>query len=532
MPAVDSGGAPAAEHRLVAVIDVGSSAIRMEIAEINQAGPVRSLEALQHPVNLGKDTFADGRIETETIEACVEILKGYRRVLLDYGINRNEQIRAVATSSVREAANRDTFLNRILIAAHINVELIDEAEVNRLTYIAVRDSLEKLGALDDRDTLVAEVGSGSTEVLLVQGGHVTLSRTYRLGSLRMRETLETHKTPTNRIGSILSRHIQRTIDQILRTIPPEPVQRMIAIGGDARFAVEELAPTIEDQRLIPVPVTQFSKFAKKVVSRSLDELVRQFRLTYQEAESVGPALLTYARMAESFNVEQLLISRITLRDGLLLEMATHGTWTDHFKDQVVHSSKMLGRKYGYEEKHALHVAELCGLLFKELQAEHELEPRYELLLRVAATLHEIGLYVANQSHHKHSLYLIMHSDLFGLSRRDTLLVALIARYHRRAMPKPTHLEYATLSQGERLVVSKLAALLRVADALDQNHMQQVRETTFQRERGRLVIQVRGVEDLTLERLALRQKGEMFEDIYGMKVELRRDAAARRARHGG
>lgn len=524
--AVETAKAPPEQVRPVAVIDVGSSAIRMEIAEIDGEGNVRSLEALQHPVNLGKDTFTSGRIEADTLAECVEILKGFRRVLLDYGINERDQIRAVATSSVREASNRDTFLNRIFIAAHIQVEAIDEAEVNRLTYIAVRDSLEKFGALDDKDTLVVEVGSGSMEVLLVQGGHVTLSRTYRLGSLRMRETLETHTTPTSRIGSILTRHIQRTIGQIQRTIPAEPVRRMIAIGGDARFAVEQLAGKEGDDRLIEVAVPQFSKFAKKVVTRSVDELVRQYRMTFQAAETVGPALLTYARLAESFEVEQLMISRITLRDGLLLEMATRGMWTDHFKEQVVHSAKMLGRKYVYEERHALHVAGLAALLFKELQEEHELGPRYELLLQVAAMLHEVGLYVGNQSHHKHTLYLIMNSDLFGLGARDTLLVALIARYHRRAAPKPSHVEYASLSQNERLIVSKLAAILRVADALDQNHMQQIGDVAFRRERGCLVVLVRGVQDLSLERLALRQKGELFKDIYGMTVELRRDSGGR------
>lgn len=513
------------------MIDVGSSAIRMEIAEIDTEGHVRSLEELQHPVNLGKDTFNAGRIETETIEECVDILRGFRRVLLDYGIDKEEDIRAVATSSVREASNRETFLNRILIAAHIKVEAIDESEVNRLTYIAVRENLAKLETLDQGDTVVVEVGGGSTELLLIQEGHVTLSHTYRLGSLRMRETLETARTPAARVATILSKHIQRTIDQIHRAIPPDPVQRMIAIGGDVRFAVQELAGESDPaDRLIPIPVKTFLKFANKIAGLTVDELVKTYRLTFQEAETLGPALLTYARLASSFNVEQLLISQITLRDGLLLEMATRGMWTDHFKSQVMHSAMMLGRKYAYEEKHALHVAHLCALLFKELQSEHELEPRYELILRVAALLHEIGLYVGNQSHHKHSLYLIMNSDLFGFSRKDTLLAALIARYHRRAWPKATHPEYMSLSQSDRLVVSKLAAILRVADALEQNHMQQVRDVKCTRERSRLVLTVRGVQDLTLERLAIRQKGELFEAIYGMTVELRRDTLHRGATH--
>ena len=531
MPTSSSTSDTPTTWRPVAVIDVGSSAIRMEIAEIDQAGSVRSLESLQHPVSLGKDTFTSGRIEGETIEECVGVLRGFRRVMLDYGIDDEDQIRAVATSSVREASNREAFLNRIEIASHIRVEALDEAEVNRLTYIAVRDSLSKLGGIDEQDTLVVEVGGGSSEILLVQDGHVTQSRTYRLGALRLRETLEAQRAPPKRMATMLTRYIQRAVDQILRMIPPDPVQRMIALGGDVRFAVNELVPDHRDERLIPVSVSRFAKFARRTVNQSVDDLVRTHRMTFQEAETAGPALLAYARLAEAFNVEQLLISNITLRDGLLLEMATRGAWTDHFKAQVVHSSRMLGHKFFYEEAHALHVSELCGALFKELQAEHELEPRYELLLRVAALLHEIGLYVDNQSHHKHSLYLIMNSDLFGLSRKDRMLVALTARYHRRAMPKPTHTEYAALPQQQRLTVSKLAAILRVADALDQNHMQQVKDIRFKREPQRLVLLINNVEDLSLERLSLQEKGKMFKEIYGMTVELRRDTMRRGVQDG-
>lgn len=513
-------------RRPVAVIDIGSSAIRMEIAEIDAVGGVHSLETLQHPLSLGKDTFASGRIDVATVEECVSILRGFRRVLRDYGIERDDQIRAVATSSVREAANRDAFLNRIYIASHTRVEVVDEMEVNRLAYMAVRDSLTKQAVQEQGDTLVVEVGGGSSEVLLVQGGHVTLSRTYRLGSLRMRETLETYKTPPQRIGAILTRHIQRTIAQIQRSIPKDPVQTMIAIGGDARFAAHELAPEKDAEQLVEISLLRFSRFAKKMVSLSIDELVRVYRMTYQEAETVGPALLAYARLAESFGIHRLLIARSTLRDGLLLEMAAGGTGSEPFRDQVLHSAMMLGRKYGYEERHAVHVAEIARRLFTLLQSDHELEPRHELMLRCAALLHEIGLYVGNQSHHKHSMYLIQNSDLFGLSRTDKELVALVARYHRRATPQQSHVEYMALARDQRLEVSKLAAILRVADALDQNHMQQVRKFTVQREPGRLVLLVRGLEDLTLERVALRQKGPMFEEVYGMKVELRRNASRR------
>ncbi len=513
--------------RPVAVIDIGASAMRLEIAEVDEQRQVRSLEALQRPVNLGKDTFAAGGIEPATIEACAEIGRGFRRVLRDYGIDTADRLRAVATTSVREASNRETFLNRMYVAAGIEVEPIEEAEVNRLTYIAVRANLEKQpGGLAACDTLIVEVGGGNTELLLVQEGHVTLSRTYRLGALRMREMLEAQQTAPKRLMDILTRHIRRVTEQIKSVIPPEPVQRLIVLGGDARFAADVLAPERQAERLVPVTANQLARFARQVAGERVEELVHSYHLPFQDAETAGPALLAYAHLARAFAVNEVLISRITLRDGLLLEMANRGRWTDHFREQVMYSARQLGRKYAYDEPHALHVAELCGRLFAEMAPEHELPPRYESLLWVAALLHDIGGYVGTQSHHKHSRYLIANSDLFGLSRKDTEFVALIARYHRRAVPKPAHLDYMALSRADRLIIVKLAALLRVADALDQNHMQQVRDFHFSRERNMLVWHIAGVEDLTLERVAVQNKGRLFIDTYGIAIDLRRASPRR------
>jgi exopolyphosphatase/guanosine-5'-triphosphate,3'-diphosphate pyrophosphatase len=159
-------------------------------------------------------------------------------------------------------------------------------------------------------------------------------------------------------------------------------------------------------------------------------------------------------------------------------------------------------------------------LFRALQSEFHLDPRHELILRVAALLHEIGGFISNRSHHKHSLYLIQNSRLFGLSREDVELVALIARYHRRALPSLNHPEFAALDRDKRITVSKKAAILRIADALDRNHLQQITSPKIALTKDELVITVDGAEDLTLERLALKEKGPLFEDVYGLKVVLR------------
>jgi len=518
-PLVEPQTAPGS--RPVAVIDIGASAIRMRIAEVVSTGTVRNLESLQQAVHLGKDTFSTGHIQPATIEECIKVLLGFRAVMAEYGVTRDDQIRAVATSAVREADNRYAFVDRLYMATQITVEVIEGAEENRLTYIAVQDVLRQEEFLKSTDAIIVDVGGGSTELVLTQKGSVTFANSYRLGSLRMRESLETFRAPADRVRSILDQHIHRLVDQLYRNVPVDEVPYLVAISGDAQFAASLLSPEWADARITAVDVKTFSSLAERLVPLPVDELVRKYRIPYQEAETVGPTLLAYLHLARAFHVKQVLVPKSSLREGLLKELALGGSWTEEFSEQAVQSALALGEKYSFDEKHSKQVAELSVRLFHELQPEHRLEKRFELLLKIAALLHEIGMFIGDRSHHKHSMYIIMNSELFGLTKRDITLIALVARYHRRSTPRPYHEEYTSLDRDSRIAVAKMAAILRVADALDRDHMQQVGTMTFTREPGQFVITIQnGAADLTLARLALREKGNLFEEIFGMKAIVR------------
>ena len=515
---------PAKNARLAAVIDIGAIAIRMEIAEIGENGELRTLEQLRQGCHLGKDTFTKNRIQQSTIRECVEILQGFQRVMEEYGVTQPEQIRAVATSSVREAENRDAFLDRVYIGTRINVRAIDEAEESRLTYMAAQDVVESEPGLKDGNVLVVDVGGGSTEILLVQKGQVTFSDSYRLGSLRMREMLESQRAPSERVRTILGQHIQRMVEQISRNVPVSDLTAMVAMSGDTRFVAAHLHPNWATERAARIDYKTFMGFVDKVLPLSAERIASKYHLSFQEAETVGPALLVYVHLARAFKTECIVIPKSSLRDGLLKEMTLAGFWTGPFARQVIHGALALGEKYRVDEKHGRQVANLCVKLFRELQPAHQLDKRHELLIEVAALLHEVGGFISSRSHHKHSMYLILNSDLFGLTHSDMTLIALVARYHRRALPSPTHPEYTSLDRDSRIAVSKMAAILRVADAMDRNHMQQIHDFSFARESGQFVITVRNVEDLTIERMALKEKGAMFEELYGMPVVLREERA--------
>lgn len=511
---------PARAVRPVAVIDIGTSSIRMAIAEIHDAGAVKTLETLQQAVSLGKDTFTEGQIRKATIEECVRVLKSYRRVLTEYQITRADQIRVVATSAVREASNRLAFIDRIFIGTGLQVEPLDESEVSRVSYLGIQPFLASEPALQVARTLVVEVGGGSTELLLMRNGNVLYSHTYRLGSLRLRETLEAYQAPAVKVRDIMETQIERTVKQIRQHIDGDGSIEMIALGGDMRFAAAQLLPDWRPDSLARIPVVLLEELTNRILTMSEDRIVRKYHLSYPDADTVGPALLTYVHLAHAFDLVNVLVTNTNLRDGLLKEMALNSAWSDELNNQIIRSALELGRRYHFDESHARHVAELSRKLFQSLREEHQLEQRQEIILYLAALLHEIGLYVSYQSHHKHSMYLIRNSELFGLGRKDVLLVALVARYYRRASPQPDHEGYSTLGRDDRVAVAKMAALLRVAVALDESRSQRLTEFRCKREEGRLVISIPDVDDLSLEQLALRQNGAIFEEVFGVPVLLR------------
>lgn len=505
----------------VAVIDIGTTAIRMALAEIGDGETVRPLGTLSQSVDLGKDTFTRGALEKSTIEDCVRVLLSYKRILDEHGIERSEQLRCVATSAVREAQNRLAFVDRIYSATGISVAPIDEAEVSRLTYLSVQPLVKSNPELSARNIAVAEVGGGSTELLLVRDTDVLFSHSYRLGSLRLREQLETFRAPHSSARKIMELQIQRLMEQMLQQIPAELVQELLSLGGDLRFAAKHLVPDWTPEQVVRIPLAGLERLTDEVLSMNEDRLVKKYRLSAPDAATIGPALLSYVHLCKAFELPQVMVSNVNLRDGLLSEMAARGVWSQDFVNQVVRSAIDLGRKFVFDEQHARHVAKLCRIIFQNLRELHHLDPRYEVLLSSAALLHEIGMYVSTGSYHKHTMYLINNSEIFGLSRQDVMLVALTARYHRRSSPKPTHPVYTTLDRDKRIAVAKMAAMLRVADALDAAHNQRLQELQFSREGGRLVISIPQVDDLALEQLALKQSGTLFEETFGLPVTLRK-----------
>ena len=504
--------------RIVAAIDIGTNSVRMVVAQVLPDGRIDILERMRRAVRLGQDTFLRGRLSQRTMQAAIAILRDYRRVLDSYHVS---QVRAVATSAVRETTNSDAFLDRILMVTNLEVEVIEPIEEGRLMVNAVLHAIGDAADVRRGSALIVEVGGGSSLLTFLRNGRIEASGSHALGSIRLQEILATGEEPPDRAADLLRHHIASSTAPIKSALPLHEVEHFIAVGGDARFVATQIGRRSPSADLRSVSVKAFDRFVEKIAEHTPAELARMHGLPFADAETLVPALLTYQMLAHATRTETILVSDVSMRDGLLLDI-THTLRAEEaetLRNSVIQSAKGIGEKYHYDAEHGRHVADLAISIFDSMRPEHHLSDRERLLLQVASLLHEVGMYVASSSHHKHSAYLISNSEVFGLRRSELMLVALIARYHRRSPPKRTHMEYMSLPRDSRMTVSKLAAILRVADALDRGHAQQVRDIRIEKDANELIIYVPGASDLALERRALATKSDLFEDVYGLGVRL-------------
>jgi exopolyphosphatase/guanosine-5'-triphosphate,3'-diphosphate pyrophosphatase len=493
------------------VLDMGASAIRLVVAEVAADGAIRVLEEASRSVLLGRDTFASGAIKSRTADAALMALDGFRRVIDGYG---SCEIRAVATSAVREARNHDAFLDRVQGRTGIAFDIINEAEESRLAFLAVQHRVPA-GALDHEWTLLAEVGGGSTSLTLLQQGKPNSSGVYALGAIRLRQQLELWKHAHDVQLVLLKRQIANVVNEIRLEIPLQTVTQVIAMGGDVRFASAQL----DDEGVLSRGA--FLAFCEQIERLDEDRLVEAFRLRAGEADTLVPALLVYRTLLVETAAQQLLVSDASLRTGLLLDVAAGGRLSAaDFEVQVLASAEAVGHRYRFDAPHGRHVAHLAARLFDDFRDEHRLGERERLLLRVAALLHDVGIYVSLRAHHKHSQYLLAASQIFGLSDDETAVVSNVARYHRRGAPQRTHLPYIALDRNDRVVVNKLAALLRVANALDAEHLQKVRDVRRVRHEDVWLLEYDAIGDATMEQMAATARADMLCDMFGRQVVIR------------
>ena len=497
----------------IAAIDVGSNAMRMVVGRIVYEGKVEAVENLRLPVRLGQDAFTTGIISEETSRQTLDAFVRFRRIADNHKV---EKIRAIATSAMREADNSDLLIDRIARSTGIQIETINGEEEARLIHLAVSQAINL-----NKHVLLVDIGGGSVEVTLSQNGKILSTESYNMGTVRLLNTLGGEKNAALPFHKLVRQYAEAARRRIDRELGSKKINICVGTGGN----IEEMGRLREklfkgdNDRMITLE--ELDKLVETLSRMRVEERIRKFKLKPDRADVILPASIVLQMIAHAAKIKEVIIPSVGLKDGVLWDMGYRLQENMHIspREQVWTSALWLGKKYQFDQDHAKEVARLAGRLFDQSRDLHDLGDEDKLLLELAALLHDIGHFISPIDHNKHGYYILKANPLIGLVESRQELVANIIYYHRKSMPGWQDEGFRNLTANDRIMVTKLSALVRLADALDVSHTGSVKDVQFESKKDGWRLSLQGKGDLMLERWALEKRQKLFQDVFGVKLKL-------------
>ncbi len=510
----------------IAAIDIGSNAMRLRIVDVDppedgprgpRFRPFREVCAERASVRLGHDVFTRGRIEPTVIAQACDALKRFRATMDTAKVDR---YRAVATSASREAKNGDLFVERAEREAGVHVDVIEGLEEARLVQAAVRERLN----LEGKTVVLVDIGGGSTELTLMADLVAVYSRSLPVGTVRLVEAFldgagRVDATRTLLIDEYIERICAEPLRELAR-IAERPIDVLIATGGNIETLADLCPLPLAFPESRAIEVGSMKKLLESLAELTVDERAQRYSLRPDRADTIYPASKILARVADAIGATQMLSPGVGLKEGILVDLAIEHFVPRDFGGEaasIKDASLRLGRRYHFDEAHGEIVAKLAMQLFDDLGPVHGLGPRDRILLLAAALLHDIGDFVRYEGHHKHSYYVIAHSDIMGISPAERDIVANVARYHRKSSPSLDHENFRGLARESRSKVKTMAAILRVADALDREHRRVVSSVRARVDGSTLFLDIEGTEARALEEWTVRAKSGLLKETMGLDV---------------
>ncbi len=503
----------------IAAIDAGSNAVRLSVARAYSALDIEPIHVERYPLRLGESVFVRHRFSEEIFKKAAKAFRHFRELMDEFGVTR---YRAVATSATREARNRKAFVRGIKQKSGIRLEVISAAEESRLGREAV---LAALGP-EAPPRCIADLGGGSLEISILRDHTVEQGAQLPVGTVRLMTTLELPGVIRPAEAEQVRRYVRALLESKLAPRPNLGESIAVALGGNAE-TLANVAPGPRQHGLQTMELSLLRARLPDILRRDVRERMKAYAVRRDRADVMAVAAITFLTLGRYLNLRTFALPGVGVREGLLQEIAREAFSRKEphrynaAARQLLVGTRSFARRLGYEQQHAEHVRELSILLFDQLQAVHHLPAHSRVLLEAGALLHDTGHMISHRAHHKHGEYLALNGDIPGLESRDRAIAAALVRYHnRKSEPAGHHTAYSSLNNADKRVARRLAAILRIAEALDHSHRQRVMKIRASFQRGAVGLQVHARGDAAEDLRDANRSAELFEKEFHVRLYFR------------
>ena len=478
---------------------------------------LKTIERVHKELPVGDDLYRHQPIKFELVNQMATSLRGFLQLLNDYQI---EDYRLWGSEALSKAINADFIADQVFLKTGLKLNWLSISEETYYRNQAVLVDLRQKKISTSQDlTYLIGINSGNTTITEFNHLSFIYSSYYSLGPVRIAEDLQSLRQSAPNSVEVLSDYIDSKLSDYKRLLPQE------AIDGPSELILLSSMPlsqlTVVNDQQHTLAADQFETIFDHVIDASDQFLIEEYGVKESEIPLLLPELLLVRKLIHLTKATSLHFSRNTVLDGLAINEAVRSGYSKYdFSEQTITAASNMANHYRVEPVHRELVTKFALHLFDQLKPIHQLTTRDRLLLQVASILHDVGAYIAAHEHYLHSDYIIRHTSITGLSVHERQIIAAIARYHSSTTPSEDLSHFQQLDTGERLLVAKLAAILRLADALDDDRQQKISRISVSIKSPELVITVYSNENLSFENWEFSYKSQFFEETFGLKPRLK------------
>lgn len=504
--------------KIAAVIDIGSNMLKMSISQLNK-GQITNLDRLEYPLHLGHEVFNNGTISFESLRELSRILHGYSDIMAEYGI---DQYKVVATTALREAQNKVYVTDQLKIQNDMTVEILEDDQEKTLIYSEILDSLKDMErGKAATNTLITYIGTGSIGLAVFDGTSVVFSQNISMGSLKLHDMLGNLQDEVENFYTVVEEYLDAIINHIAIPLAHKTIDGLILTGNEVDLIAKICKVKSTEGRYI-IKTEQIQSLFREIRVLTPEKISVKYSLTEESAEVLYSSVVIYAQLLRLAQCDYVLSPKIELWDALMRQMLlpkSKAEYDEHVRENAISCAKVLAIRYNCNENHYEAIRAYACKIFDKMKSIHGLDRRKQLILELASILHDCGYYINSKQHLLSTFSMIKHMDIYGMTDEEMLITAYIAKYNEYDTPNYDDIEFIHLNEEECLIVSKLVAIFRLANALDKSQKQKFDDMKVKLEGNKLLITGESDKNLHLEKWAFEQSAPFFKEVFGITPEL-------------
>ena len=500
---------------ILCVISIASHGIYMEIFQ-KKGNIIKIIDKAVHITQIGKEVLLNHKLTFNKIKEINEVIKSMKTAAEGYQV---EKIIVFGTTAIREAKNSDYLQDQIKITSGLDLIILDKLEENYLAYEKISVALEKgIKDYNEKNNLIIYIGSGNVSFFVINNGINIYNTNIEIGSLVLSDISNKLNLSDKKRNIVIDEYIKSYLNGLFKNISDINIERIIISGKFFDIYLEHLLNKKTIDILETISSKTLKDYYEKIRGKSIEEVSKIYKIKKSEAELIVQKINIVKNIIDKFQNDEIIFANFKLSNAIGENyFFKNEKIQKKIEKDSIETAKNIAKRYYYVQEHVEKLEEFMEKIFNKVHKTHGLTKRDRYYLTLANIFRETGKYITLEKYINFSRDIIVASSIYGLSTKEHVFVASILKYFEKNV---LELDYnKAIRKEEKLLVSKLSAILRIAESLDSSNEQKINSLEIVTDEDNIYFNVKIKRMIFLEKLEFEEQKEVFENIFGLKAHL-------------